>query len=308
MKPNNIISFLFLLILLKCFSASGQQEPFYSQYMFNIQSFNPAYTGSWESWGITLHTRQQWVTFENHPRTESITIQTPLKNNKFGIGLSLMNDNLGTQNRKALFLDYSYGIKLNTKSVLRLGIKGGTTHFRNNLSNFTLIDADDPAFITDNYDLWVPNVGVGAFLHTSKIYAGVSAPKLMKNETGNFSNTFDWRHLLFIGGMVFNLSQNIDMKPSFNLRYFSGTPIVADFNLSFLFANRFWIGALYRTTEEMNIGFNVNFLFGSSLRIGYAFDMMQNPGLISFSNGTHEIMISFEFKQIKTQFTSPRYF
>ena len=58
---KNISKYVISLLLLVSSVATsfGQQDPMYSQYMFNIQAYNPAYAGTWESLGLMSLGRQQ---------------------------------------------------------------------------------------------------------------------------------------------------------------------------------------------------------------------------------------------------------
>lgn len=310
MKRHNLIAAVVLLALLSVLPCRlfAQQDPLYSQYMFNIQPFNPAYAGSWQSPGITLLSRQQWMGFENNPETQTLTFQIPFSS-KVGGGLSLMNDDMGRLNRKALFADYSYGIKVNSQTMLRLGISAGVSNFRNRLNDIVIIDPDDPSLLPEESNLWLPNAGVGCFIHSSRFYAGLSAPKLLLNESGTHKNSFSINNLYLIGGFVLPISPGIEMKPSASVRYTNDEPLVADINLSFLIADVFWIGGLFRTSDEIKFGLNTSVIIANTLRLGYAYDFMHYAGLNSYSGATHELMLSIEFHtREKVKFVSPRYF
>lgn len=295
-------------------SFAQQEDPMYSQYMFNIQAFNPAYVGSWESIGFMVLGHYQWVGFEGAPETHTFTIQAPLRNEKVGLGLSVIHDVIGKEKRLAFFADYSYKLKLSDQANLRLGLKAGFTNYRHNLYEHSTID-DDPAFqgeITENF---MPNVGVGIFLSAPRYYFGFSIPKLLKNdfETGveDYDTEFEYRNLDIIGGYVFDLSPMIKFKPSFMMRHSEALPFTFDLNASFLFNERFWIGGMFRSHTWSGagnaVGGNVQFIISRKLRIGYAYDY-DLTDIGSYGNGTHEVMISYELNFLKTAFTSPRYF
>lgn len=309
-KKSTLLAIYIFFVIIIPLKSNGQGDPMYSQYMFNIQAFNPAYTGSWRSFGLTLLAREQWYGFENNPETQTISFQAPLFKNTMGLGFSLINDKIGIENRQALFADYSFGFRVVKNVMLRFGIKGGITRYSNTFSNYVLIDPDDDSFNNDLLNVNLPNFGVGAFLHSEKLYLGFSVPRLIQNEIGNYSNNenIEFRHFTFIGGAVLPLFNGFDLKPSFNARYSLNEPLVADFNVSILLAKRFWIGAMFRTADDLGIGFNTNFVLGKNLRIGYAYDLNKNSGLSSYSSGTHEIMLSYEFHFEKTLYVSPRYF
>ena len=87
------------LILLTSNVVTAQQEPTYTQYMFNTQTINPAYTGTWETMGFMVLAREQWVGFENAPSTQTFTYQTLTRNKKVGLGFNIINDKFGLEKR-----------------------------------------------------------------------------------------------------------------------------------------------------------------------------------------------------------------
>ena len=314
MKKNISKYVISLLVLVSSVTASfGQQDPMYSQYMFNIQAFNPAYAGTWESIGLMALGRYQWVGFDGAPETNTFTIQAPLRKENVGLGLSVISDNIGEEQRFAVFTDYAYRLILNDGVYLRLGLKAGFTNYQHNLANHVLYvpgGEHDPAFDGQIDKKFMPNFGVGVFLHSERYYMGFSIPKILQNdfETGvyNYSTNYELRHFTLIGGYVFNLSESVKFKPSFITRYVAGSPVVADLNASFLLKDRFWIGAMVRSVGAF--GFNTQFIIGQKLRIGYAYDYDASYNLKSYNDGTHEIMVSYELNFVKTRYTSPRYF
>jgi len=112
---------------------SAQQDPMYTQYMFNIQTINPAYAGSWKSIGFMALSRMQWIGIKGAPSTQTFSFQMPLQKNKMGIGLSIINDRIGFEKRLSLFVDYSYNIGFGDKTILRMGLKGGFSNYSNSL-------------------------------------------------------------------------------------------------------------------------------------------------------------------------------
>ncbi|TDO04654.1 type IX secretion system membrane protein PorP/SprF [Sunxiuqinia elliptica] len=302
-----------LLLLVSSVATSfGQQDPMYSQYMFNIQAYNPAYTGTWESIGIMALGRHQWVGFKGGPETYTLTIQAPLRKKNVGLGLSVMSDDIGFEKRFAVFTDYSYRFSITNDISLRLGLKAGFTNYENNLYDYTLYipgGGSDPAFEGVIDKKLMPNFGVGAFMYSDRFYAGFSIPKILQNDfdndVTNYTTGYELRHFTLIGGYVVKLSDVVKFKPSFNARYIKGSPIVTDINASFLFADRFWIGAMYRTADSF--GFNTQFIVNRKLRLGYAIDF-NTSDISSYNDGIHEVMISYELNFVKTRYTSPRYF
>ena len=90
----------------------SQQDPLYTQYMFNTQTVNPAYVGTWESLGFTLVSRNQWVGIDLAPTTNSFSVQAPVRGERVGLGLSVLSDKIGYVDRLGIFADYSYKLRV----------------------------------------------------------------------------------------------------------------------------------------------------------------------------------------------------
>ncbi len=302
----------FLVMSVSVLSSFGQQDPMFSQYMFNVQAYNPAYAGTWESIGFMTLGRYQWIGFEGGPQTQTFTIQAPLRNENVGLGLSVINDEIGEEKRFAVFSDYSYRLKLDQQVFMRLGLKAGFSSYQNIFSNYityTSVGESDPAFEKDIDRKIMPNFGLGVFLYSPVYYLGVSVPKLLQNDfdqgIDGYATNLEMRHFTLIGGWVFELSESLKFKPSFITRYVKGSPVVGDVNANFLLKDKYWLGAMVRTSGEY--GFNMQFIINKKLRLGYAIDF-DTSKIRSYNDGTHEIMISYELSSVTTRYASPRYF
>ena len=289
----------------------AQQDPMYTQYMFNTQTINPAYAGSWNSVGFQVLARQQWAGWEGAPKTYTFSIQAPLKNEAVALGLNVISDKVGLENRFSLFGDYSYKIMLTNSTQLRFGIKGGFTNYSNNFESYTLYPdgIEDPLFQGAIENKFLPNFGVGAFLQKEKLYIGLSIPKMIQNDFennyNNYSGIADIRHYFLIAGYVMDLGENLKFKPTMLTKVTIGAPVEIDLSANFLLKEKLWLGGMYRTGDA--VGFIIQWIFDKNLRIGYAFDY-STSNLQNFHNGTHEIMVSYELRLITKKFVSPRYF
>ena len=104
---------------------------------------------------------------------------------------------------------------------------------------------------------------------------------------------------------MIKLNPAINMRPSFIVKYVNNAPLSIEGNLSFLFYDKVWIGAMYR--HQAAAGLNIMYNISQNLRIGYAYDY-QLTSLQKFSLGSHEIMISYDLRTKAKGFKSPRYF
>ena len=313
MKKFNIIKTVFVLLMVTfSFTLKAQQDPMYTQYMFNTQVINPAYAGTWESLSFMVLARQQWAGFDGAPQTYTFSAQIPLKNERTALGLDLISDKIGLEKRFYMFVDYSHLVQITEKTKLRLGLKGGLTNYSNNLMDYNLTDYNDPLF-QDHLSKTTPNFGVGAFLYDSeRYYVGLSIPRILNHNLETDSNVKfspELRHYFFIAGLVFNLGENLKFKPTmltkaaFGPNY--GTPLQLDLSANFLIKEKIWLGAMYRTGDSY--GFIAQWIFDKKLRIGYAYDIT-TTNLRQYNNGSHELMLSYELRFLKEIVTSPRYF
>ena len=317
LRKNIIKGLGILLLMVSGMITKAQQDPMYTQYMFNQQTVNPAYTGSWESLSFMVLARQQWAGMAGAPETYTFSMQAPLKNERVALGLNVINDKIGKEKRFYMFGDYSYLLPIKEDMNLRLGLKGGFVNYTNNLTEYQTNHPGsgiiDPSFQGDIDRKFVPNFGVGAFLYGRKYYVGFSIPRILsqdfENNYNNLSVNAEMRHYFLNAGLVFDLSESVKFKPTMLTKAtFSsenGAPVELDLTANFLIKERFWLGAMYRTGDSF--GFIAQWIIDKKLRIGYSYDYTTTK-LQNFHNGSHEVMISYEMRFLKEMFASPRYF
>ena len=302
---------LILYLVLGSFYSKGQQDPMYSQYIFNLQTINPAYVGSWQNIGFMALSRVQWAGFTGSPCTQTFSFQTPLKNKDIGLGFNVVIDKVGLEKRVTFNGDYSYMIKINTETSLRFGIKGGFTNYSNNLSAYEQYPdhSPDAAFQSRIENKFLPNFGTGLYLHSEKYFLSLSLPTILENRIKvsgtNYSITPESSQLYFAGGMMIYLSDILQFKPTFMTKITMGTPFQYDISGNFLIAEKFWIGAMFRSGDA--VGAIAQWIINRNLRLGYAYDFTISD-LRKFQSGVHEIMISYEIIHSNRKFISPRNF
>lgn len=287
----------FLLMLLQLQLSFAQQDPQYTQYMYNMSVVNPAYATD-EPGKINLGGlyRAQWVGSVGGPTTGTFFIHAPLARRVEG-GVSVIHDEIGDVVKETnLFADFAYVLPLGEKTRLSFGLKAGFTFFSTNFNGFTYTDElPDPAF-ANNLSRAFPNVGVGTFFFGENYYVGLSAPNLLRSthlerEDGIIANGVEEIHSFFTGGYVFKLSEIVKFKPAFMVKMVPNVPLSTDVTANFLFYDKIEFGAGYRLGDAVS-GL-VNFRVSPALRIGYAYDYtLSNLG--RFNSGSHEVMILFD--------------
>lgn len=313
MKTIKKISFILVLIS-GTITIYAQQLPMYTHYMNNTLIVNPGYAGSRDALTITALHRSQWVGFDGAPSTQTLTAHSPVFNENTGLGLSVLNDKIGPTNNTSAFAYYAYKIKLNNKSKLALGLSGGVNIFQAQLSALDLDQQTDPSFQANINNKVTPNFGFGAYYSRERFYAGISVPCLLQNSyseilqtDGNTLLAKEQRHYFFIAGMLFNLSNNLEFKPTTLIKMTPAAPVQADFTASFIIAKKMLLGAMIRTGDSFGalVGFNITEQF----HIGYSYDWSYGLKTAKYNQGSHEILLRYDFIfSSKNQIHSPRNF
>ncbi len=309
---KNLYRFILLVILFFQFMvAKGQQDPMFTQYSNNIQSINPAYAGMWEKIGFFSMVRRQWAGIDKAPLTEIFSFHTPLRNEFVGLGLNVINDQIGREKRLSVFGDYSYKLLIKQDVYLRLGLKFGFLNYNNNLNEYKLYPDNryDPAYQGDINLKFMPNFGVGGFLYSDDWYISLSVPKLIKNDfkanVNNYSSVAETRHVYITGGYIFHMPDNIKFKPAMLLKGTINAPVQLDISANFLIKDRFELGVMYRTGDA--IGFIAQWIFNRKLRLGYAIDFSTSK-IAGYQNGSHEFVVSYDVDFYGRSYVRTRYF
>jgi len=290
-----------------CFQdVRSQQDPQYTQYMYNMNVVNPAYAGSKESLSITALYRNQWSGLNGAPETFTFSAHMPV-GDKVGLGLSAIKDELGSISETNVYADFSYTLELGGNSKLAFGIKAGVTFHEVGLTGLDLIDENDP-FFSENISNTYPNVGAGAFFYTDKFYLGLSVPNMLNSvhlDANGFKYGSEVQHFFATTGYVFDVNDNFKLKPNFMVKSAFESPISFDANLNALFFERFELGASYRLDDSFSglVGFQVT----DYLRIGYAYDHVMSD-LKVVGPRSHEIIVTFDLFFNRRVMVSPRFF
>lgn len=289
-------------------NTQAQQETQNSFYMFNASLLNPAYAGSRDALSLIADTRLQWVSWKGAPRTNCFTLHTPLVIESVGLGLNVLNDQIGASTRNSAFADVAYRIRLNKNNDrLAFGLRAGADIIQNNFGNLTVNDKSDPIISQNQYTKVAFNTGAGIYLYGKRYFAGVTVPKFIPNKTSNLDGfaSKEALHVYFIGGYVFKMNSLWDFKPGFAVRYTANAPLSIDANASVFFNQKIWFGVMYR--HGAAAGANVMYQLSNIFRIGYAYDYAIT-NMTKYTSGTHEILIGFDFYKKTEAVRSPRYF
>lgn len=293
---------------------NAQYDAMFTQYMFNEMYINPAYAGSKEAMAANLTHRQQWVSFPGRPITSSFTLHGPLANNKMGLGISFLNEQIGKLNRNLLYINYAYRIKTGKNSQLSFGLMGGIHNQVNKFSELKPTETGDIQLSNNTPSLTSPNFGTGIYYYTNKFYAGISIPRMIDdnylfNANGTIIKNYHLKPSLFhyylTVGHIFDINDNIKCKPQTMIKLVQNAPIQYDFNLNFLINNKIWTGISYRSKADISalIGLQVN----PQLLINYSYDYSIS-NIQKYAQGSHEFTLAYLFAFKNRKIVTPRYF
>ncbi|RYF25449.1 MAG: type IX secretion system membrane protein PorP/SprF [Flavobacteriales bacterium] len=307
------IIFLFAFIN---FNSFAQQDAQYSQYIFNAVYINPAYAGYRERLNLNATYRNQWTGINGAPKSFSLAADALMPNERVGLSLILAADQLGAQKNLSAFANYAYRFPVNEDetSKLAFGLGLGFQQFGIYGDLMDPGDAGDNLIPLGTVKELVPDIRAGAFFSTPKMYIGASVNNLigkfiLDKKKLDFNFPTPEPHFYLTGGTLIPLIEyEIDFKPFFLIKDDISGPTVLDLNAFFLFKQKLWLGAGYRTGIKMYnkpalVGDvkNSNALIGMAevfisdkLRIGYSYDHATS-NLAGYSGSTHEISISWNF-------------
>jgi type IX secretion system PorP/SprF family membrane protein len=298
---------LIFALMLTCYSGFAQQDAQYTQYMYNTININPAYAGSRGVMSVFGLHRTQWVGLDGAPTTNTFSFNTPISNSNLGVGFSLVNDRIGPTSDNTISADISYTIPMNEVYKLSFGVKASGNIFNLDTDKLDLSNPIDPNLQNFNNE-FSPNFGAGVYLHSDKLYLGLSVPNFLQDTkyNDNEQSVFQERmNFYFIGGYVFDVSQSIKFKPAVLTKMVTGAPLQVDASANFLFFDKFMLGGAYRWDAAVSAlaGFQVT----DGLFIGYSYDM-ETTQLRRYNSGSHEVFLRFELFNKVSKMVSPRFF
>ena len=306
MKRFYILAICLLTGLLSTDTAQAQQDPQYTQYMYNMNVVNPAYAGSKETLSMTALYRKQWSGLEGAPETITFSGHSPI-NDEIGLGLSVIADELGPVKETNLMVDFSYTLQVSDNLKLALGLKAGATFHDVGLTDLELQDPDDP-FFSENINNTYPAVGAGAFFYGDNFYIGLSVPNFLTSvhlDENGLKYGSETNHYFATAGYVFQVGENVKLKPSVMVKSAFDAPTSFDANFNALFYEKFELGVSYRLDDSFSglVGFQAT----PYLRLGYAYDHVVSD-LDAVASASHEFILTFDLFFKKKSMRSPRYF
>ena len=321
-RINKIIASTLMLCLFAAGGIMAQQEAQYTNFMFNKLPLNPGYAGSKEVACVSALHRSQWVGIDSAPTTQTVNFHTPLFNQRVGLGLGIIHDQLGLTNNWRGNISYSYRPKIG-KGHLGIGVTGSVISHGYQGHRANTVQFNDPSVHYNAVQRYYPNFGAGLYYNTNSFYAGISIPSLLRQEIdyseqgiqdANYYSYRDRRHVYAMFGGLLDINEKIQFKPAVLIKHVGGdnvsdrdiaAPFDMDINAMFLFLEAFGIGATWRLGDSVD--FLASFQAAEQFRIGLGYDYSLNE-LQDFSNGSYELMLEYCFHNRNKKLLNPRFF
>ncbi|MCB0802656.1 MAG: type IX secretion system membrane protein PorP/SprF [Flavobacteriales bacterium] len=303
---------LLISLSLFCLSElSAQQDPQFTQNMFNRLAVNPAYAGSNGSICGTLLTREQWMGFEGNPRTTVFSADGAFKiaqQYQFGAGLTVIQDEIGPIQTTNAKLGLSYHLRIK-QGILALGFDAGianqsiTAKWRTSSGNFD--GTEDAAIPNSDAGGYKFDLGGGIYYYTKELYVGLSSTHLNQpliNGKGSGDDKYVFkqvRHYYVMAGYDYELNSMFTLQPSI----FTKTDAIStqvDINANVLYNDLIWAGLSYRLNDAVAFLAGVNVPRFEGLRVGMAYDY-NISALSDYNDGSLEFMINYCYKIVRKE-------
>lgn len=289
----------------------GQQDPQYSQFMFNKMYFNPAYAGSQDAFCLSAIYRHQWIGIAGAPQTATLLGHGAVLKNKLGLGMSITYDQIGFTNRMDVETNYAYRILFKNNSFLSIGLRGSIYYLQIRWDQAKPVDVADNTIPGASMSKIFPNFGAGVYYQAKNFYLGFSVPHIFRNRiefTDNINATIEptiQQHYFGMGGMSFDLNPNVSLQTNILCKYVAGAPFDMDLNVSVVFLKKLLVGLTYRLGDSVDA--LVRWRITSNFQLAFAYDFSVSQ-LQRFNAGSVEAMLQYNFYKKIDKVHNPRFF
>ena len=304
---KNII--IYILFVMAGLSAYSQQNPLYTQYMFNPFVVNPALTGTHDYYQVWLNSRMQWVGMTDAPVTNTLSIYGPLENHDMGVGGYVYSDITGPTSRLGANGAYAYNLAINEDLRLSMGIFAGFVQYKMDKTQIEFEQPESDFFTKEVY--FLPDASVGVYMYNNFLHVGISATQLFNSKLDFIQEAFDTEedslkynsvfgrlksHFYLTGGYRYFFSSDIAIEPTLIMRIVAPSSPQVDFNVRVIYQNMVWGGVAFRSQDALS--FIAGYAHDKKIFLGMSYDIGVNK-LSPSHIGSFEVVVGFLFDSIK---------
>lgn len=307
------IYYLLFVLILGSTQMLAQQDPQYSQFMFNKMYFNPAYAGSQKNLCISCMYRKQWIGIDRAPQTATLLGHGTAFQRRLGLGASLTYDQIGFTNRVDLETSYAYRIEFKNEDFLALGLRGSLYYMQIRWDQAQAVNGQDNAIPATATSRVFPNFGAGVYYQSKYWYVGLSVPHIFRNKI-SFSDVQNRaagieptirEHYFLMGGLAFDLNKKVGLQTNIMAKYVQGAPFDMDINLSVVFMGKLLVGVTYRIGDAVNA--MIRWRVAPQLQIAFSYDYTVTR-LQQYNAGSLEVLLQYCFYKKSDKVNNPRFF
>ena len=271
-------------------AAYGQSDIFLTQQWFSRINMNPAATGNSNNVDVFLLNRQQWIGFENAPRTSILNAHSYFNAIQSGLGLSMMFDKIGAS-RQTLnaMASYAYHISLTDEILLSLGLSGGIYNSNWDPSRNRFNEEVDDGSLSDKSSRTAGDFNAGFEMNVYGVIFGASLTHLL-NSSPDIGKP--GREVYGYARYRWAVSRDIDIAPGVMFRNANYCNFF-DVNITGFYLKKYWAGLSFRPNNSMAIMLGGEF---GMFRVGYAYDRSIG-NVLSLAANTHEFMLSVRIQK-----------
>lgn len=277
----------------------AQQDPQFSNFMYDKLSINPGYAGIENQLCGTLFYRNQWMGFGNQPTTLLANVHNNFAIIHGGAGLTFYSDKLGFQRNTIVRAAYSYHLPLGNNTMkLGMGLSIGYVGVGYQ-ANWIPPDgvntiADDKYIPQANSSQGTYDLGIGFYLKGRNFYAGLSSMHLTESQLASLSFT-NKRHYFLMAGYDYTLPNDpkIMIMPALRVES-DATATQLDVSVRGMWNNMAWLGAGYRIKEAVYPMLGIQQPIGKTGtgRFGMSYDINLND-IKKYSNNGLEFFLGY---------------
>jgi len=296
MRYNKVKRFsLLTFVLLFVLAVRAQQDVSFGHYWAMEPSFNPASVGKEDKLNAVVAYAMQFAGFEHNPKTMYAAADMPFyaMNAYHGVGVQLINDDIGLFSHKRLGLQYAYKKTL-FGGTISAGVQATLLSESFNGSKVELIDTGDPAISTTDITGTGFDLGVGLYYHHRNWYAGLSAlhinsPCVELGQTNelNISSTY-----YLTGGYNIRLRNPFLTIHTSVLGRTDGVVWRADVTGRLKYSHEkkvMYAGVSYSPTNSVTVLIGGDF---HGIHLGYSYEVYTSA--INIGNGSHELFVGYQ--------------